>query len=175
MRGPASIGPACKLTLPAVCGNGHPYCGAWRGCWARLDAPLARAYASPALREVLRLTVDAEAVQPSGTPDLDRSRRSGRIGPRHIRSARGRAHGLARRVIGARTADADGPTWLPPPDRLGDVTLADVARAATIEDHRKAVKRGARSPGSAWTPHAEAVAALADRAPRRLQTVRSIL
>lgn len=130
---------------------------------------LAREYASPVLMRVHRLTVDAYAVQHPGVPER-RSIQSVwvHLAGLYLTVERGLSHDFARRVIGALTGEAERLAWLLPPDGLGAITVADVARATDTGAHEEEVHRWARSAWAAWHPHHQAVAAIADRAAARL-------
>jgi hypothetical protein len=53
--------------------------------------------------------------------------------------------------------------WLEPPPRFGDVTTADVAPAASPEEHARLVRAWAESVWDAWRVHHPVVRMWADR------------
>ena len=159
------ICPDCKVALPAHPGDGHPYLGASPSCWALFGEVLAREYGDPCLMEVHRLTVDAYAAQHPGQPER-RSIRSvwAHLIGLHLTIERDLSHDFARRVIGSVTASRTPLDWLPPPEHLGDVTVVDLHRADDPDEHRRMVYRWAESVWTAWRPHREAIARIADQA-----------
>jgi hypothetical protein len=44
-------------------------------------------------------------------------------------------------------------TWLTPPSSLGSITVADVYKTATAEQHKQSVRLWAASVWAAWLPH----------------------
>jgi hypothetical protein len=130
---------------------------------------LAREYASPALMNVHRLTVDAYAAQHPGRPQ-----------PRSIQSVwvhlaglyltldRGLSHDFARRVIASLTSLLDPLPWLGPPSDLGAVTVKHVHEAVQSDAHCAAIHQWAESVWAAWRPHHRSVSLVADAAAARL-------
>ncbi len=119
---------------------------------------LAREYQQPAYFQAHKLTVDAYAVQHPGQPS-----------PQTIQSA---ALHLVRLCLMLEEGfDADRATaamqtaatrksafrWLDPPAARGEVTVADVHRASSAEEHVAQVRAWAASAWEAWTEHHEVV------------------
>jgi hypothetical protein len=111
-----------------------------------------------------RLTVDAYAVQHPGRPS-----------PQTIQSVAVHLIGLYRTfvleepprvVTGAiqRAAELTTYHWLPPPQNMGAITVADVLSAGTPEEHARAVQEWARSAWEAWSTHHARVEAWAEAA-----------
>lgn len=166
---PLEVCPDCKVALPPQPGPAHPYFGASPSCWEMYGDVLAREYASPELMRIHRLTVDAYAVQHPGAPQR-RSIQSVwvHLAGLYLTIERDLSHDFARRVIGSLTGEAGRLTWLPAPDDLGIITVADVACTVGADAHRDAVQRWARTAWAAWKVHHEAVASIADKAAARL-------
>jgi hypothetical protein len=115
---------------------------------------LAREYSDTAYAVSYRLGVDAYAVQHPGHPS-----------PQSIQSVA--AHlirlclFLEHRLDNGRANDAilaavrlkPKFVWLTPPSNRGEITVADVHRTTTVEDHIALVRAWAESAWAAWKPH----------------------
>ena len=124
------------------------------GCWAAFGEVLAREYSDPLYNEVHRLAVDAYAVQHPGHP----SRQSIQsVGVHLIRLCLFFEHGLAAEDANdAMLAAAQAKHtffWLEPPGPLGSITVADVNRAQTADEHEDAVKAWGSAAWDAWSIH----------------------
>ncbi len=158
------ICPDCKVVLPAVDGERHPYLGGSAACWALYGRLLAKEYGDPAYMRAHRMTVDAYAAQHPGLPEprTIQSIHVHLVGL-HLTLERGLNADFARKVIARVTRQKDRLLWLTPPASLGDLTIADVMLAVTADDHHAAVSRWARVVWEAWRPHHDEVIALAKR------------
>jgi hypothetical protein len=145
--------PGCGALFPAQDGPTHRYLESSPGCWAAYGAVLAREYSDPKYRAAHRLTVDAYSVQHPGRPS-----------PQTIQSVAGHLIGLYAslqlqlppRVVTAaigRAADLQRFHWLPPPQRLGELTVADVLPIQSAEEHASVVLRWAESAWAAWSQY----------------------
>ncbi len=128
------------------------------GCWAAYGEVLTREYSDPAYSEFHRLSVDAYAVQHPGRP----SRQSIRsVGLHLIRLCLVLEGGLdlrrANEAMRAAASAEDAFVWLEPPASPGDVTVADIQKAANPREHKNAVRAWASSAWSAWAAHHETV------------------
>jgi hypothetical protein len=133
-------------------GPTHRYMESSPGCWAAYGEVLAREYSDPAYAEVHRLGVDAYAVQHPGNP----SPQTIQSVARHlIRLCLLLEHELAMdRANDAMLAATKSKfVWLTPPSNRGEITVADVHRATTAEDHTALVRTWAESAWTAWKPH----------------------
>lgn len=159
----------CRLQLPRGEGPRHPYLGASASCWALYGQVLAREYSDPAYMKVHRLTVDAYAAQHPGKPER-RSIQSVwvHLVGLHLVVERKSSGDFARQVIGALAGGPFELNWLVPPDCLGPVTVADVARAADAKAHTEAVLDWANSVWASWRDHHDLVRVVAERAARAL-------
>jgi hypothetical protein len=124
------------------------------GCWAAYGEVLALEYGDRAYWPSHRLTVDAYAVQHPGRP----ASKSAQSVAGHLMSLclvleRGMPMEKATRALAA-AVNSGGPyAWLPPPASRGDVTVADVRRAASAKDHAEMVGKWASAAWTAWAPH----------------------
>ena len=124
------------------------------GCWAAYGEVLAREYNDPAYFCNHRLTVDAYAVQHPGRPS-----------PQSIQSVavhlvslslmfeRGVSPAQAAAAMQAATRRKDAFRWLEPPPSRGALTVADLPRVASAEEHASCVRAWAESVWTAWSPH----------------------
>jgi len=144
----------CGAVVPTTDLPGHRYIGASAGCWAVYGTVLAREYGEWRYPATHRLTVDTYTVQHPGTP----SRQS-------IQSVAGHLIGLfvvlelgwppaqATQAIRIAAERSERFTWLEPPPTRGDLTIVDVANAATFAEHEQVVQRWARSVWESWQFH----------------------
>jgi hypothetical protein len=144
----------CGGLVPRMDGPTHRYMESSPGCWYLYGQVLAREYGDLAFAALHRLTVDAYAVQHPGRPS-----------PQAIQSVcvhllslclvveRDLAVTYATRVMGEATRAKERFFWLTPPASLGAVTVADVAGAATPDEHEERVREWAKSAWCAWAEH----------------------
>ena len=158
--------PGCKVVLPAFDGPTHAYMEASPACWELFSRVLAREYGEPEYMAVHRLTVDGYAAQHPGRPE-GRTIRSvnSHLVALHLSLDRRLEARFVTRIIGVVVKRLkDDLVWLAPPESLGSITVADVAKVANAQSHRAAVRSWAGAVWSAWLPHRAAVLALADKA-----------
>jgi hypothetical protein len=158
----------CKLALPpSALGVSHAYLGGSASCWEMYGALLMREYSSPAYMAIHRSTVDTYAAQHPGKPE-----------GRTIQSINVHLVGLyltlerelhpdfVRRAIGRLAERKSDLRWLDPPESLGTITVADVMKASTPEEHREMVLAWARAVWDAWAPHRTEIVRWADEVVR---------
>jgi hypothetical protein len=152
------------LVLPVVDGPTHPYIASTAACWRLYGDVLAREFEHPELFAFHQLTVDAYAVQHPGRPE----RRSIQSVAVHLMTLalwldRG-ADPRAGSALHKRVVSRPEYVWLEPPQPNGTLTVADVHRAATREQHTNAVWAWARDVWQAWEVHHLTVNGWIDRA-----------
>jgi hypothetical protein len=147
--------PGCGGLFPEMEGPTHRYMESSPGCWALYGEVLAREYNNPAAyAQTHRLTGDAYAVQHPGRPS-----------PQSVQSVAGhlirlclllecgleprRANDAMLNAIRSKKQFV----WLEPPATRGAITVADVHRATTPEEHVARVRDWAQSAWQAWSPH----------------------
>lgn len=153
----------CSALVPNIIGPTHEYLGASAGCWQIYGEILAKEYSDPKYMAVHRLTVDTYAVQHPGGQD-----------PRAVQSVNG--HLLALYLILERKLDFQFATqalgkiiakrkgqflWLEPPAAPYAITVVNVAKAASAEEHKEIVKEWAVSTWTAWRVHHKSLELLA--------------
>lgn len=148
----------CGASFDDIEGPVHRYMESSPGCWAVYGEVLAREYSDPTYYEVHRLSVDAYAVQHPGSP----SRQSIQsVGVHLIRLCLFLEHGLSAEDANDAMLEAAKLkhtfTWLEPPESLGSITVADVARARTAAEHKQAVRAWAQSAWDAWSSHHDTI------------------
>jgi hypothetical protein len=156
----------CKGTFPAEDGPTHEYMESTAGCWAAFGRVLTREYQDKRFFAVHRLTVDAYAVQHPGA----RSRQSIQsVGVHLVRLCLFLEHGLApERANDAMLVAAKHKAqyhWLEPPASLGEITVAGIEAATTVEEHLSLVRAWAGQMWQVWSPHHSVVRAWANAAP----------
>ena len=148
----------CKGLFPEIDGPTHRYMASSPGCWAVYGEILAREYSSPAYFAVHRLTVDAYAAQ---HPGRQSSQSIKSVGYHLVRLCllleRGLKMEQANQAMLTITTTKDQFTWLAPPSSRGSITVADVDKAETPEQHNQIVKAWAKSVWKAWTPHHQTI------------------
>jgi hypothetical protein len=153
MSARASPCPGCRLLLPEREGPTHPYLGSSPACWDLYGEVLAREYSEPAYFGVHQLTVDTYAVQHPGVAE----RRSIQSVALHLITLslmlERRADRGAGPVLHKRLAKRGGFHWLEPPERNGQITVADVHQAANATEHLHRVEVWARDVWEAWAAH----------------------
>ena len=128
------------------------------GCWATYGEVLAREYEQPEFFRMHKFTVDAYAVQHPGRPS-----------PQSIQSVAvhlirlclmleegagaERATAFMQKAAASKTAFR----WLDPPSLQGEITVADIHRAASAEEHAALVRAWAELAWNAWSTHHETV------------------
>jgi len=144
----------CGGLFPDIEGPTHRYMESSAGCWAAYGEVLAREYSSPVYFEIHRLTVDTYAAQHPGQPS-PQSIKS--VGFHLIRLCllleRGLKMERANEAMLTITKTKEHFTWLTPPSSLGSITVADVCKTATAEQHKQLVRLWAASVWAAWSPH----------------------
>ena len=148
----------CGGEFPDIDGPTHRYMESSSGCWAAFGQVLEREYSDPTYMEVHRLSVDAYAVQHTGTP-CRHSIQS--VGVHLIRLCLFFEHDLSPEdandamLVAARYKQRF--VWLEPPASLGQVTVADVVRAKSVQAHKAVVKAWAKGAWAAWSPHHDTI------------------
>ena len=116
-------------------GATHRYMESSSGCWATYGEVLAREYEQPEFFRMHKFTVDAYAVR----------RQEGAGGQR--------ATAVMQKAAASKTAFR----WLDPPSLQGEITVADIHRAASAEEHAALVRAWAELAWNAWSTHHETV------------------
>ncbi len=132
----------------------HRYMKSTPGCWAAYGEVLAREYSNPNLMDIHRLTVDTYAVQHPGATDRQSIQS---VGFHLIRLCLFMEHNLkaerANGVMLEATKIKTSFVFLPPPDSLGPITVADIVKATSVNEHKSMVLAWARSTWEAWSEH----------------------
>ncbi|MFW6090384.1 MAG: DUF5946 family protein [Actinomycetota bacterium] len=153
--------PGCGLVLPASDGPTHASFGSSAACWALFGEVIAKEFSDPGYGRWHQHTVDAYAGQhPAG--DGTRRRQSVAVHLaglclllEHGRDDPGGMPYL-RQHIAERVDDL--PPLRPPPTTWG-ITVADVAAAASADEHARRVRRWAEDVWNGWSAHHDTVRA----------------
>lgn len=151
-----SLGERCPgcgdLFLPLPGGDTHAYLESVPGCWAAFSDVLAREFGDPAYGWIHRHTVDAYAAQ---HPGVDGRRQRQSVAIHLIGLCQWLEHGLdAARIVAATGPLTHRDTWprLAPPTTYR-LTILDVLRAQSAEEHASLVRAWAESVWEAWSEH----------------------
>jgi len=139
------------------------------GCWKLFGQILEKEYSNHEYMVNHRITVDAFAVQHYGKPS-----------PQAIQSVN--LHLASMYVIYVRGFDVkladNGLTtlakykselfWLDPPNDVGEITVADVLKAQTADDHSKLVYNWGKSIWDAWAVHHQTIQNFVERHQREI-------
>lgn len=142
----------CGCLVDKKDGQPHKYIGATQGCWDLYGQILAKEYGEYNYPQPThRLTVDTYAVQHPGRP-----------GEQSIQSVN--VHLISLYLILEQGVDGETATkkmgeilskeprleWLEPPMVNGQITVADVLKATTQEEHERKVREWAEDVWSCW-------------------------
>lgn len=156
-----ALAPACpgcgERFLPPPVDELHPYIGASTGCWAAFGELLAREFEDPAYGRAHRHTVDVYAAQHPGQ-NARRQRQS--VALHLVGICHWLEHGVELERLNAithRLADErpDWP-WLDPPSSHV-MTVADVLKARSGDEHVRLVRAWAEGVWAAWARHHDTV------------------
>jgi CTP:molybdopterin cytidylyltransferase MocA len=150
--------PGCSARyLPHVLDETHEYIGASPACWAAFGELLAREFQDPSFGIVHRHSVDVYAVQHPGE-DGRQQRQS--VALHLIGMCHWLEHGLSAEQLNPMTQSlaSEKPEWpwLEPPASY-TVTVVDVLRATSGEEHAQMVRGWAASVWEAWSAHHDTV------------------
>jgi len=148
----------CGGLFPDIDGATHRYMESSPGCWSAYGEILANEFSDFRYGKVHQLTVDAYAVQHPGTPS-PQSIRSVAIHLMSLCAVLEKGFELGD-IVGVKQRAAryrNKYRWLEPPPDLGELTCAEVSRAADADEHRQHVYAWAQSAWSAWAGHHETI------------------
>ncbi len=145
---------SCGGEFPDMDGPVHGYMASSPGCWSVYGEVLAREYSDQSYFDVHRLTVDAYAVQHPGSTDRQSIQS---VGLYLIRLCLFIENGLTAEKANDAMLEAGKSKhlffWLEPPNSLGLITAADVAKVNTVEEHKAIVRKWAQTAWTAWSSH----------------------
>ncbi len=149
---------ACGGVFDDVEGPVHRYMSSSPGCWAAFGEVLAREYSDKTYFEVHRLSVDAYAVQHPGSPSRQTIQS---IGVHLIRLCLFLEHDLcperANEAMLKASKNKSTFIWLEPPLSLGTITVGDVMKTNSVEEHKSVVREWAKDAWGAWSFHYQQV------------------
>lgn len=150
---------SCGAIVPVSDGPTHRYLESSPGCWEVYGKILAKEFSRRRYFEVHPLTADSYALQHPGSPS-PQTIRSAALHLLSLHAALERDLPMAMLASVKQKAKRllrDQLVWLDPPENLGAVTVAEVARATNAADHQAWVRRWARSAWEAWAAHHDTV------------------
>ena len=136
----------------------HRYLESSPGCWAVYGEVLAREYGERAYYEMHKFTVNAYSVQHPGQPSAQSIQSVG-VHLMRLCLMLERGFDTERATAAMQTAAANKGVfrWLEPPEPRGEITVADVHRAASPEEHATRVRGWAEAAWHAWAAHHQVV------------------
>ena len=144
----------CGALLEVRHGPTHRYLESSPACWAIYGEVLAREYSQPELMEVHRLSVDAYAVQHPGRESVSTINSAAiHLMRLCLLCEEGLEMKYANTMMSILSDDKRSFHWLTPPASMGAITVIDVWKTNSIEEHKKIVKEWALSTWQAWAPH----------------------
>ena len=144
----------CGAVVPTSDLPGHRYVGSSSGCWAVYGTVLAREYGEWRFPAIHRLTVDAYMAQHPGTPSRQSIQSVGvHLVGLFVILEMGLPSAQATQAIRRAAGKSDRFIWLEPPLHRGELTVIDVANAATLAEHELVVRRWAQSVWQGWHGH----------------------
>ena len=142
----------CKGEFPLAEGPTHKYMESTPGCWDTFGRVIAKEYENySVLNAIHGLTVDAYAVQHPGQPSMQSTQSvyAHLIRMYYIMEI-GLNRQLAREKLILFVESKPDLTWLEPPDVATGLTIADVFKAESTEEHKKCVTIWAKSLWEVW-------------------------
>lgn len=144
----------CGALLEERDGPTHRYLESSPACWAIYGEILTREYSNPELMDIHRLSVDAYAIQHPGRESNSTINSAAiHLMRLYLLLEQGLEMRFANDAIKALSEDKRVFHWLTPPSSMGAITVVDVWKTNSIEEHKKAVKEWAMSAWHAWAPH----------------------
>jgi hypothetical protein len=146
--------PGCHAYFANKNDISHPYIGASPGCWSVYGEILAKEFGEYGYPPIHRLTVDTYGVQHPGTASAQSIQSVGlhlvalylaleeKMPPETITQS-------MQRLL----SNGASFQWLEPPSSRGQITVQDVVKASSLEDHIVLVQAWAESVWSAWSQH----------------------
>jgi len=153
----------CGAEVPDIDGPTHKYLGASPGCWNIYGDILAKEYGDPDYMKVHRLTVDAYSLQHLGE-ESPQTIQSMNLHLMALCAAieHGIKYDFIPKIMNNRLKEYKNKgvfSWLNPPPLLGIITVVEVARAQTTQEHTKIVEAWAQEIWGLWSDHHETVEA----------------
>jgi len=142
----------CKGEFPLTEGPTHKYMESSPGCWYTFGQVIAKEYENySALNAIHALTVDAYAVQHPGQPSMQSTQSVyAHLIRMYLIMEKGLNGKLAREKLILFVESKPLLTWLEPPDVVTGLTIADVFKTESSEDHIKCVTNWAKSLWEVW-------------------------
>ena len=155
---------SCNAEIPDIEGEVHRYMDSSPGCWKLFGQILEKEYSDPLYWSNHRITVDAFAVQHFGRPS-----------PQAIQSVNlhlASLYLIYNKGFDVKLADKGLTTlakykselfWLVPPNNVGEITVADILKAQTAEEHCQLVFEWGKSVWDAWVIHHQTIKNFVER------------
>lgn len=145
----------CGATVEMSDGAVHKYIGAAAGCWAIYGEILAKEYNNPSyFYPAHRLTVDTFAVQHPGVPGRQSTQSVYvHLAGLYLTLEKNIAVQRIPKIMSALSEQSESFRWLEPPIPNGTLTVVDVVKAESAEEHKVIVKAWAEDVWQAWSAY----------------------
>ncbi|HEX8545563.1 MAG TPA: DUF5946 family protein [Cytophagaceae bacterium] len=146
---------SCKAIVPDIEGGVHKYMDSSPGCWYLFGKLLEKEFSDSSYRVNSRLTTDSYAIQHYGKASV----------PQAVKSVNHHLISLCFYFDFKMTAKQSDVAfkslahlksrfnWMQPPKNIGNMTLVDVLKAKTSEEHLILVEQWAYESWMAWEQH----------------------
>jgi len=142
----------CGALVDDTNGATHEYIGAVAGCWAIFGEILAREFNNPSyFYSAHRLTVDTYAVQHPGVPNRKSTQSVYvHLAGLYLTLEKNVDVQKTPKIMSSLTQQSESFVWLEPPVPNGTITIVDVVKAESAEEHQEVVKHWAKDVWQAW-------------------------
>ncbi|NOU20039.1 MAG: hypothetical protein HOO91_20975 [Bacteroidales bacterium] len=155
---------SCQAETPDIEGPVHRYMVSSPGCWKLFGEILELEYSNPEYMVNHRITVDAFAVQHYGKPSPQAIHSVNlHLASMYLIYGRGFDVKLADKGLTTLAKYKSELFWLDPPENVGEITVADILKVQTADEHCKLVFDWGNSVWKAWSNHQNTVKEFVER------------
>jgi len=155
---------SCKAEVGNIKGEVHKYMDSSPGCWKLFGDILEKEYSDPSYWKNHRITVDAFAVQHFGKPSSQAIQSVNlHLSSLYLIYEKGFDVKLADKGLTTLAKYKSELFWLEPPDEVGDITVVDILKAKTADEHCELIFEWGKSVWNAWTFHHKTIQTFVER------------
>ncbi len=160
---------SCNAEIPCIEGEVHKYMDSSPGCWKLFGQILEKEYSDPDYMENHRITVDAFAVQHYGKPSPQAIQSVNlHLASMYLIYDKGLDVNIADKGLTILAKYKSELFWLDPPVKVGEITVVDILKAQTAEEHCQLVYDWGKSVWKAWTVHHQTIQNFVSRHQREI-------
>jgi len=160
---------SCQAEIPDIGGLVHRYMDSSPGCWKLFGQILEKEYSNPDYMVNHRITVDAFAVQHYGKPSPQAIHSVNlHLASMYLIYDRGFDVKLADKGLTILAKYKSELFWLDPPENVGEITVADILKVHTSDEHCKLVFDWGKSIWDAWEVHHQTIQNFVERHQREI-------